>query len=560
MAETQRVDEYINNLVAKGLISEAVAQSIRELGLTTYEEVDIALVEAGNYGSPDSIPASAGVTKVPVTGGETGSTESDTGPVTEVQAAKDRVWAAVDRGQAPAEEDLAILEQGGLTDEMLKALDAAQAKSEYEDMLAGLNNWFKGGNIWGTLDDLDLDELRFTAKSMFGMDNTDFLAPDPSGRLTTQERLDRGTAAFFSNQNMKTQQIMEAWAQENERYLTQEDQQVYKAMEITNETFGRTQSIVTAGRAQGLAPEESARVWSIASDRGLIMDPDTTREVFARYADPVDAPRPGVTERHLTNVGVYEEYQAGMSGKLFGQVAKRFSDAKEEYGSEIVAYVAIEDPDLARRMYNDPYSLTMEEILAVDKMIGGATNWAGVPGESLAANWLQDRMAGQQQVIRVDETGAMEAARTLASAWNLPELSDGLLRSIAQGQTAANVAALRETLGNPFKPELVPTDPRVANVPSPYAAAAEALRGTAIYEELFKNRRSGESEEDYAGRFTAAVQKVLGDSDPVMARRGMRTGSTKTIGQSALASGEGFESSTFLERLAGMGNAFKEMT
>jgi len=237
----------------------------------------------------------------------------------------------------------------------------------------------------------------------------------------------------------------------------------------------------------------------------------------------------------------------------------QFNSGMERYGSELLATVSLEDNDLANRLHNDPYSLTTEELNNVVDIIGGTDKWSGMPGLESQASWITERLMGTQQVARVDISGAKEAARTLAAAWNMPELSEAQLTQIASGQVAANLSAIRAAQGNPFKPE-VGGGIKVVNLPSPYAAAAESMRGTAMYQELFQNRRSGESEEEYAQRFDRSVSKFTGDSDPALARVGMRSGDPETVGRNLMATGEGYDNSTFMERLTRLGNAFKGAT
>ena len=200
-----------------------------------------------------------------------------------------------------------------------------------------------------------------------------------------------------------------------------------------------------------------------------------------------------------------------------------------------------------------------EELREVDEMVGGTGNWHGASaGASAQASWIESRLSGLHEVVRVDVDGAKEAARTLASSWNMPELSDSFLGHIASWTVAANLAAIRAAQGNPFRPTI--QGPEAVNVPGPYAAAAKALRGTNEYQVLFANMQSGESEEQYASRFDSAVAKFMGESDPTLSRTGMRSGISNTVGQAAMSSGAAYESSNFMDRLTQIGTAFKEAT
>lgn len=114
-------------------------------------------------------------------------------------------------------------------------------------------------------------------------------------------------------------------------------------------------------------------------------------------------------------------------------------------------------------------------------------------------------------------------------------------------------------MGNPFNPSL-DDSLRVVDSPSPGAATAATLRGTAEYGELFGNMADGEDELTYASRFDQESQQLLGDKNLDVVRAGMRSGSRNTVGQAVLLSGEGSDNSTFRQRLARIGEAFREMT
>lgn len=240
------------------------------------------------------------------------------------------------------------------------------------------------------------------------------------------------------------------------------------------------------------------------------------------------------------------------------QMMRMYRLARDKYDSETVARVAMHDSSLAERLYNDPYSLSIEELKNVDVYVGGVENI--INQDPAGGSWLQERLLGTSgDVVQVDKDGAREAARQLAASWNMPGLSDSQLDRIVQGVVGPQLSVIKQAMGNPFNPK-INDDINVVNVPSPYAVAAKDIRGTAEYRELFGQMQDGESEEQYAGRFNSESQELLGDRNLEVIRAGMRTGDRNTVGQAALLSGAGSDSSTFRQRLARLGNAFKDMT
>lgn len=338
-------------------------------------------------------------------------------------------------------------------------------------------------------------------------------------------------------------------------------------------TYNEAKSVGLTARHHKLDPQMLARVYALAksSNHPAIRDiepwddgrPRTEAEFRSSVNNKDRPPRakknmnPG--EKDGEGHPLDQIMKPGLSTGSVGALFKRGLDA---LGTEIPAMVWIFDKDLARRLVDDPYTLTIEELKKVNEYVGGAENWSlergGTATSANGANWILNRLSGARDVVKVDATGAKEAARTLAASWNLYGLTDDQLNRVVNEVAGGQLAALKAERGNPFNPAFRPA--AVVNTPSPYATAAQQLRGSAAYQELFAHLGDGEAEEAYAGRFNQESQEMVGDTNLDLARAGMRTGSRNTVGQAALASGVGFESSKFQERLKSMGNAFKGMT
>lgn len=423
-------------------------------------------------------------------------------------------------------------------------------------------------------------------------------------RNTDEENRIIGTKLWFANKNQGTELIVRSYGDLNGMYMSKEDQDAFHLYDAVDGalTFPQSKALVASATSAGLDSSMAWLIYSTAKAQGLNLSlPWTGKSAASLAADAEWSRRNSTTGIDVNAAGepvgsssdrnaagdlvgsaaaqaapglqgppVPLDYgQIGMwgegltTGQIEGELTPgmlwgKYNAAFEQYGSELVAMVALSSVDLAGRLHADPYSLTGEEMLEVDRLIGGYSQWMDMPGTGAQASWIRDRLSGASSTVRVDSAGAMEAARTLAANWNMPTLSDGLLRRIATGQEQSSLSAIKAQLGNPFQPSL--GGPVAVEMPSDHAAAARALRGTAEYGSLFANMRSGESEEQYAQRFDAAVSRFMMDSDPELARTGMRSGSPLTVGQNAMFTGDAFDNSAFMGRLTRLGNAFKEAT
>ena len=496
-----------------------------------------------------------------------------------------------DMSEAQVREELNTVVDRALTNELIGAADF-RAQLDYN--VAWINQGDFG--IFGVLTDEDVLDIANHATMMFPEVTYDMLVYKGvnSEQMSDDEKLIAGTKRFLGGKNTLTESIVRDWGTLNDRYMSMEDMDAYRLFNAVDGqlTFQQSRSLMTSSQSAGLNTDMAWRVYSIALDLGILAaDPfagrTTTPPLLA--GDPATfgqedsggtvKNRPAGEERMPTEPAVQTVadprwYQPSTTLTNLGSgdlaAMKRgtgltpstlwpmFNAGVKKWNSEIVAMLALTSSDLAERMWNDPHSLTGAEWLEIDRAIGGYDRWLGVPGVGAQAEFIADRLAGTNQVVHVDSAGAMNAARDLASSWNMPGLSDGMLRQIATGQAANLQASVKASLGNPFQPGL--GGPVSVEMPSDLSAAMRALRGTTEYATLFKNMRSGESEEDYATRFDASVMRFMNDSDPVLARAGMRSGDPKTVGQSALLSGKALGNSSFMERLTSLGNAYRRAT
>lgn len=238
--------------------------------------------------------------------------------------------------------------------------------------------------------------------------------------------------------------------------------------------------------------------------------------------------------------------------------AYRFRQRLEEYwdrfnGSKVLTAVAMVDPLLAQKLFDDPYQLNAEELQKVEEAVRGISTPEGDPQK----NWIYSRLAGGQRVTVQTDSGAYEeAVRTLANAWGMV-VDEGAVSRIARSMISNEIAAARAQLANPFNPQL---DPDPVEVFDRSTSVEEQLRSHPEYQELFEHKSDAESEEAYAGKFAQQSAQMLGEVDTVAQRAGMRSGNTNTVGQNVLLTGRGFQSSRFQDRLVGIADAFRSMT
>ena len=593
-------EEYLAGLLRAGLITEEDVNRLREaISVVSKKEIDQALGFPDAYSSAEPtedvrglpIPGDPSKEQRDQIADEATPTPApkDEGAVATEEAARaladaaTRVAMAREAGTQPNVADLELVgespEGSQMVNDVIAGLVGAQQVND-----AALRWMYNTGGLAGQYGSHDIKEiamLLINTNSRVTVDDMMYKGPGYEN-MSTEQRFQRGAEEYFSNQNETTQFAVEQYGRANDLFMDADDRAAWEVSQELGMTVGQARAFADSAKTHDIDPMLAAKVYKIQRDKGLVSEPwtapqgafnidDLTKVLTGRGMVPSSSRGyGGVSGRRAQpdyaperRVGVDEYGQSVAPGEDYiatpAVMMSRLNNLMDKYGSELVATVALVSPDLADRMYRDPYSLTAEEWTQVDDMIGGTGQWHGGSAASAAqASFIEQRMSGMKDVVRVDVDGAKEAARTLAASWNMPELSDSFLSHIASGTVAANLQAIRAAQGNPFRPSM--GGPEAVNVPGPYAAAAKALRGTPEYQILFANLRSGESEEEYATRFDSAVNKFMGDTDPGLARAGMKSGSTATVGQAAMSSGAAYENSNFMDRLTQMGNAFKEAT
>lgn len=278
----------------------------------------------------------------------------------------------------------------------------------------------------------------------------------------------------------------------------------------------------------------------------------------------------GVEDKRPDWLRGYEELAADpmhqtmvTSNQLFGN----FAAGIDKYGTEIPALVSLTNKDLADRLVQDPYGLSLEERRGIWDMVGDDPELKQMMSASFLGQaqlqWLQGMGGGGESLIKVDKESVRDATRTLLSSWNLPGMSDGFVDSVANSFAAGQKVAAQNSIGNPFNPEfsgaMGPTQRVVDNPIDKAAHAKKAIRGTAAYQKYFSNK-GDLSEEEYVNRFESEANRMLGHGSEEATRAGMLSGDRSDVGQHAIASGEFKDSSTFQGRLARLADAFRSET
>lgn len=469
-----------------------------------------------------------------------------------------------------SEETQAEAAQAGVTPQLQSLINANAAREQGATMLPWVMSELPGVDAT----QIDLVALFDHTNSMFSVDwmeRDDLMTDDEYKRLAVMQ--------LFRSQNDLTTAAVRTFAEEQELHASQLVDGGISVGTITDvaDKYGvqyrEAKVLGIAGKVNGLEIDDAVSVYKWAKDTGIDMRELPLNKRRKRVAG--GGPYPGYDSYKDVDVsmeetsgyydgGPYPGYYSGVGGTVdivptAGEVQRMYRKALDQYsGSVSVARVAMHSPDLAQRMFDDPYSLSIEEIREIDKMIGGVQSIADK--DPAGASWLMDRMLGSSPTkVTVNKDGIREAAKTLAASWNMTGLSDAQLDQIVNTVVGPQIAAARQSLGNPFNPKFN-DGLNVINTPDALSAAKNKLRGTAEYRDLFGNLRAGETEEEYAGRFLGESEQLLGDTDPGLARAGMRSGDRNTVGQAILASGRGTDSSVFQQRLSRLGEAFRSMT
>ena len=470
---------------------------------------------------------------------------------------------------------------------------AGQSETAIRDFLAGMTgnvdpravSWMFDGStgIGMTIDNIDWDKL-YRVALMLGGDDIEF--PERMEGQTDEEYKRQTIMGLMAaGPNPLNQMIWRTTLESTGNWASSfkiDDWYASDLVSIADQNkidLGEATYLARVGDMAGLEPAKAAEIWAWAKDSGIDMwslgdDLEIAPKDNVPFYDASERARQEAEQetnydRFITRDKSVYMGPMGSEGGAFGTTYKTkyshrdvfnmYQEAVSKYnGSESVARVSLHDEALAERMFNDPYSLSMDELRTINNYVGGVENI--INSDPAGGSWLQERLLGSSKdIVKVDKDGAREAARQLAAGWNMPGLSDSQLDRIVQGVVGPQLAVIRQGLGNPFNPT-IDDGVSVVNTPSAYAVAAKELRGSQAYKELFANLRDGESEEAYAGRFSAESNELLGDKSLTAARAGMRTGDRNTVGQNILLSGEGSDSSRFRERLAKLGNAFKDLT
>lgn len=286
------------------------------------------------------------------------------------------------------------------------------------------------------------------------------------------------------------------------------------------------------------------------------------------------------------------------------EVENLFSDARDRYrsGSEALqlrryfetyndwslAIIALADPSLAQRIYEQGGAFDPEDANEVRKIFRQA-GWVPredgtIPGvddfdmdkyrATLGGGGLDGSGDGPTaaEVNLPDPASLRESYRNLYRSWFQLDPDEAELSAFVSEINSSMVAEARRGLEqrqginrqyNIFKGERpdgahLITDQNV----DPMARMRERLRARPEYEHLFGNMPEGLSEEEYAAQFASRAAQLLGpELNPSAVRTGMETGDVNdTARQIFWGQGGDAENTTFLARLARMGQVFRSNT
>jgi hypothetical protein len=249
------------------------------------------------------------------------------------------------------------------------------------------------------------------------------------------------------------------------------------------------------------------------------------------------------------------------AAKQLGNYLSDYAKYERQFGDHLVALVALEDPSLAYKIKNNPSGLDGEEMRKIRNITGSTDEDRYVRsslGGSLRAynpeeeGFLDTLYTTTMTPAKVDEGALLSAARTIAAAWNMPDLTDQEVKDLVSGAFADQKR--RAYINSQVNP-LAPSDTVEAWGESAYPS--DFLRKTPEYKRLFGKMPGGLTEEQYAGQFQAKAEQLLGQANPDVARVGQEQNSMAAVRSAAITSGAGAESSTFTNKMAAFGKIMR---
>lgn len=286
-----------------------------------------------------------------------------------------------------------------------------------------------------------------------------------------------------------------------------------------------------------------------------------------------------------------------------GQIAEEYERAYSTYQDGTLAYIsATGRDDLAQQLYNDPWSMSIEDRNALNQVLNGfdpesagaagmAVNTPNYNFISSIANWggggdgsdgasasafitLPDADQLEEQIMRPLFQGLLLRDPTDAE---LKAYSDSI-RSLTAAKQRAEIAVRNPLRGGTAADRFNPlTGPRgfedgadggglrvgQGDDISPQGKALEAIRSSAEYQQLYANRRSGESEEAYQNRIGGGASRLFSGAGGDVAigdlREGLMTGDAQTTTGRTFFRDQS-ENSAFQERMARLGERMRSLT
>lgn len=434
--------------------------------------------------------------------------------------------------------------------------EADQAGFQFRAQGSQLANVISQSGLYGQmLEDIDWSWIHnYIATEYAGVVSPAFLSTEIESRVL-------GDISPNSMYMQKLEQFMSAGGN-NEILVEAFDAYALENNLYKDPKFERVQSLARVG---GIPTTMARRVMSAAEQAEV--NPFALSVVVGKnYGEGRVNYTPGLrnVDRETGRAPSAREARERFENRAIGDLASELQQWSQQlFNPAMAVFAMIEDPELARRMQADPWGATSAELRRIRDALGPMSS---DPDAAAALSWIDQRLSGAFKDVsqQVDTGTVREAARNLAAAWNLPDLGDGWLDSLASAYASQYAVGLDTLYPNPFSDDNMDR-PRqiIRHVQGAGAMAADRLRATAGYRELFGNKTDGESEEEYVGRFEQMAGHTFGpgfDGSTEAVRTGMRSGESQDVRTHGIASGEAFDSSTFQGRLASFAQAFRSMT
>jgi len=264
---------------------------------------------------------------------------------------------------------------------------------------------------------------------------------------------------------------------------------------------------------------------------------------FNTTEDPFDTfQQHGMRERNAAQIGM-RRYKGKVATGHTHLQAKVFAFGGQELFSRLMGIDS-----------GTPESkLTGDEINMITDIIGEDfvnNHMDDLTGATRLNNYMQDLLSGPT-VVDIPADSIRQAARTLAESWRMTPMGDEEIDELI-----ANFGA--QLQASQVSPSVWGSDDDMIlrETPDARSSTVDALRGTKQYAELYGNKPTNMSEEEWLGKFSGISSNLTGFESRDATAIGMSTGDTKAAARAGLMDKEA-RGGTWHRRMTALRRAFR---